>query len=287
MEVDASCGRAQMFLFGCTLTSRQQEFKVGVENDAAEQQLSLRGACLGAEAEDQLHLVEVEGLTYDAKTTQVPLVVLKPSVMPSMNLGGFEITPPVTFRLRSGSGPVHINGQHFVSEKDSEEEEEHNTSPVKQPANMSSRNRPALKKLKMDSDVDEEDEEDSEEDDDIKDGDEGDFRSRKSLGKLFEKNADKPNKKPVKNKSSTRSLGSAVKHQLHTPGKDKPQAGSSNSLSLTEIKSKLSTAAKEGKPLPKTEQRFENFLKSSFKITDKQVVKDLWSFLKMQKIQMK
>ncbi|KAF6715554.1 hypothetical protein FQA47_021092, partial [Oryzias melastigma] len=41
-------------------------------------------------------------------------------------------------------------------------------------------------------------------------------------------------------------------------------------LSLTEIKSKLSTAAKEGKPLPKTEQKFENFLKSSFKITDKQ-----------------
>lgn len=32
-----------------------------------------------------------------------------------MNLGGFEITPPVTFRLVSGSGPVHISGQHFVS----------------------------------------------------------------------------------------------------------------------------------------------------------------------------
>lgn len=31
-----------------------------------------------------------------------------------MSLGGFEITPPVTFRLQSGSGPVHISGQHFV-----------------------------------------------------------------------------------------------------------------------------------------------------------------------------
>lgn len=31
-------------------------------------------------------------------------------------LGGFEITPPVVFRLRSGSGPVHISGQHLVSE---------------------------------------------------------------------------------------------------------------------------------------------------------------------------
>uniref|UniRef100_A0A3B3BBQ0 Nucleophosmin n=1 Tax=Oryzias melastigma TaxID=30732 RepID=A0A3B3BBQ0_ORYME len=272
MEDDASgCGGAQMFLFGCTLTSCKQEFKVEVDNEDAEQQLSLKVVCLGAEAEDEFHMVEVEGLTYDAKITKVPLVVLKPSVMPSMNLGGFEITPPVTFRLRLGTGPVHISGQHFVSEKDSEEEEEHNTSPVKQPANMSSRNKPALKKLKMDSDEDEEDDEDNEEDDDIQYGDGGDFTSRKNMGKVFEKNADKPNKIPVKNKSSTRSLGSAVKHPLHTPGKDKPQAGPSNSLSLTEIKSKLSTAAKEGKPLPKTEQKFENFLKSSFKITDKQL----------------
>lgn len=33
-----------------------------------------------------------------------------------MSLGGFEIMPPVTFRLQAGSGPVHISGQHFVSE---------------------------------------------------------------------------------------------------------------------------------------------------------------------------
>lgn len=41
--------------------------------------------CLGAEAEDKFHVVEVEGLTYDAKTTKVPLVVLKPSVLPSVS----------------------------------------------------------------------------------------------------------------------------------------------------------------------------------------------------------
>lgn len=33
-----------------------------------------------------------------------------------MSLGGFEIMPPVTFRLQAGSGPVHISGQHFVRE---------------------------------------------------------------------------------------------------------------------------------------------------------------------------
>lgn len=106
---------------------------------------------MGAEAEDNFHMVEIEGLTYDGKSTKVPLAVLKPSIMPSvsahheefgfvkffkvpndllliavstfsppfpvqMSLGGFEIMPPVTFRLQAGSGPVHISGQHFIRE---------------------------------------------------------------------------------------------------------------------------------------------------------------------------
>lgn len=41
--------------------------------------------CLGAEAEDKFHMVEIEGLTYDGKTTKVPLVVLKPSILPSVS----------------------------------------------------------------------------------------------------------------------------------------------------------------------------------------------------------
>uniref|UniRef100_A0A3Q0SP61 Nucleophosmin n=1 Tax=Amphilophus citrinellus TaxID=61819 RepID=A0A3Q0SP61_AMPCI len=107
---------------GCTLKSDKREFKVDLDGDETEQQLSLKAVCLGAEAEDKFHMVEVEGLTYDGKTTKVPLAVLKPSVLPSMSLGGFEITPPVTFRLQSGSGPVHISGQHFISDDEDDDE---------------------------------------------------------------------------------------------------------------------------------------------------------------------
>uniref|UniRef100_A0A493SUK9 Nucleoplasmin core domain-containing protein n=1 Tax=Anas platyrhynchos platyrhynchos TaxID=8840 RepID=A0A493SUK9_ANAPP len=44
-------------------------------------------------------------------------------------LGGVELTPPVTFRLRAGSGPVYISGQHIslmpdLSWEEEEEEEE-------------------------------------------------------------------------------------------------------------------------------------------------------------------
>lgn len=42
--------------------------------------------CVGAEAEDQFHMVEIEGLTYDGKSTRVPLAVLRPSIMPSVSL---------------------------------------------------------------------------------------------------------------------------------------------------------------------------------------------------------
>ncbi|XP_065814797.1 nucleophosmin 1b [Labrus bergylta] len=292
MEDDISdSSRPQMYLFGCTLKSDKREFKVDVDDDDTEQQLSLKAVCLGAEAEDKFHMVEVEGLTYDGKATKVPLVALKPSVLPSMSLGGFEITPPVTFRLQSGSGPVHISGQHFVSVKDSDdEEEENNSSPVKRPASLMSGKKPLLKKLKMESDDDEEDSDDDDDDDEDDDSDENDVKPLKNVGKDAKKSLEsskKPNKTPVKqNGPAGKPSGSGIIPQMKTPapGKDKPQAGPSKSPSLTEIKSKLSTTAKEGKPLPKTEQKFENFVKSSFKISDKKVVKDLWSFVQTLKI---
>ncbi|KAK9518437.1 hypothetical protein VZT92_023743 [Zoarces viviparus] len=293
MEDDISdLSRPQMYLFGCTLKSDKREFKIDVDDDDTEQQLSLKAVCLGAEAEDKFHMVEIEGLTYDGKSTKVPLVVLKPSVLPSMSLGGFEITPPVTFRLQSGSGPVHISGQHFVSVKDSDdEEEENNSSPVKRPASLISSKKPPLKKLKMDSDDDEEDSDDD--DDDDEDDDENNVKPQKNAGKELKKlPAKKPNKTPVKqNGPAGKPSGSAAKPQIKAPapGRDKPQAGPSKapSLTLSEIKSKLSTAAKEGKPLPKTEQKFENYVRSSFKISDKKVVKDLWGFVQTLKIEKK
>ncbi|XP_044060741.1 nucleophosmin 1b isoform X2 [Siniperca chuatsi] len=302
MEDDSSdLSRPQIYLFGCTLKSDKREFRVDVQDDDTEQQLSLKAVCLGAEAEDKFHMVEVEGLTYDGKTTKVPLVVLKPSILPSMSLGGFEITPPVTFRLQSGSGPVHISGQHFVSVKDSEdEEEENNSSPVKRPASLMSGMKPPLKKLKMDSDNDEDDSDEDDDDDEDDDSDENDVKPQKNVGKELKKSPastpKKPNKTPVKqNGPAEKPSGSAVKQQIKliyffktpAPAKDKPQAGPSKSPSLPEIKSKLSTAAKEGKPLPKTEQKFENFVRSSFKISDKKVVKDLWSFVQTLKIEKK
>ncbi|XP_030622196.1 nucleophosmin 1b [Chanos chanos] len=290
--------RPQMFLFGCSLKADKKEFKVELDDDEADHQLSLKAVCLGAEAEDQFHTVEMEGTTYDGKTIKIPLAVLKPSVLPSLSLGGFEVTPPVSFRLRSGGGPVYISGQHFVSmkESDDEEEEENNSSPVKRPSNMVLKKAPLQKKLKMESDDDDEDdddEDDSEEDDDEDDDEEDDEddeeekTTQKSSVKPPTKTGEKnPKSADKQNGSSGKKEAPAGKIQTKTPveGKNKSGAGPSGKTpSLTEIKSRLAAAAKEGKALPKTEQKFENYAKSSWKITDKEVIKDLWNYLQTLK----
>ncbi|XP_056295060.1 nucleophosmin 1b [Pseudoliparis swirei] len=287
MEGDISdSSRPQMYFFGCTLKSDKREFKVEVDDDDTEHQLSLRAVCLGAEAEDKFHVVEMEGLTYDGKSTKVPLVVLKLSVLPSMSLGGFEITPPVTLRLKSGSGPIHISGQLFVSPKESvDDEEENNSSPVKRPAGPMLGKKPPLKKLKMESDDDDDDDEDDsdededdddEGDDEDEDSDKIDAKPQKNAGKELKKSFPEfpakkpPNKTPVK--------PAAGKPQTKTPAPPP---------SVAEVKSRLTALAKEGKPLPKTEQKFENYVKSSSKISDKKVVKDLWAFVQTLKIEKK
>ncbi|XP_029970450.1 nucleophosmin-like isoform X1 [Salarias fasciatus] len=286
----SALGRPQMYLFGCTLTSDKRESKVDVEDDDTEQQLSLKAVCLGADAEDKFHMVEVEGLTFDGKTTKVPLVALRPSVLPSMTLGGFEITPPVTFRLQAGSGPVHISGQHFVSVKESDdEEEENNTSPVKRPSSLMSGKKLPMKKLKMESD---EEEDDSDDDDNDDDSNGNEAKPQKGSGKTLQRSSESSAKKsrqtPGKqNGPAGKPSGSAGQPQVKTPGPVKTKSPAGPSKSVSDVRLKLSAAAKEGKPLPKTEQKFENYVRSSFKISDKSVIKDLWSFVQTLKTEKK
>uniref|UniRef100_A0A8B9Y5T1 Nucleophosmin n=1 Tax=Bos mutus grunniens TaxID=30521 RepID=A0A8B9Y5T1_BOSMU len=124
MDMDMSPLRPQNYLFGCELKAdRDYHFKV--DNDENEHQLSLRTVSLGAGAKDELHIVEAEAMNYEGSPIKVTLATLKMSVQPTVSLGGFEITPPVVLRLKCGSGPVHISGQHLVAvEEDAESEEE-------------------------------------------------------------------------------------------------------------------------------------------------------------------
>ncbi|XP_023697695.1 nucleophosmin 1b isoform X2 [Paramormyrops kingsleyae] len=302
-DSSADVFRPQMYLFGCELKSDKKEYKIEADDDdETEHQLSLKTVCLGAQAEDRFNMVEMEGMTFDGKMSKVQLAVLKPSVLPSLNLGGFEVTPPVTFRLKSGPGPVYISGQHFVSVKESddeededEEEEENNTSPMKRPS--SSGKVPMPKKIKLDDDEDEDDDDDDDdEDDDDDDDDDDDEEDEIPQKKLKNTSVKTPNtgaeaqgkkakaaSKP--NGSPDRSAGPAGKPQAKSPkgGKENPAGGTPKTPSVSDVKNKLTTDVKEGKPLPKTEQKFENFARSCFKISDKNVIKELWTFVQTLK----
>lgn len=118
-------------------------------------------ACVDPNTKDELHMVEMEGQDAEGQKIKAVLVSLKPSTLPSVSnpelvfpfmsssiqtvvrswfwsgfqipgchgvvcalqvcLGGFTITPPAVFRLKAGSGPVHVSGQHLVSKYLSQE----------------------------------------------------------------------------------------------------------------------------------------------------------------------
>ncbi|XP_041118874.1 nucleophosmin 1b isoform X2 [Polyodon spathula] len=262
--------RPQVYLFGCELKPEKKEYKFDVVDEEAEHQLCLKSICLGAEAVDEFHTVEIEGLNYEGAMTKVQLAVLKPSVIPSISLGGFEITPPVTFRLKSGSGPVFISGQHFISAQEEEddgeedeEEEENNTSPVKRLSDTPSNSLPVPKKLKFDKEVEDEDEE---EDDDDEDDDDDEYDDDEEE----EKEKGSPPKTPQK-----------------TPCEKKEKSGATTSLSVNEIKDKLKTMVSKGHALPKSQLKFANFAKYTFKIVDQKVAEELWNHLQKLKAEKK
>ncbi|XP_069492278.1 nucleophosmin-like [Ambystoma mexicanum] len=107
--------RTHSFLFGCVLDgiSRKVSFPGGSDN--LREQLTLRTASLGLGAPDVLHVLEVLGESQEGSVVRVPVATLRPSVLTSVYLGGLELTPPVTFWLTAGTGPLYISGQHLVA----------------------------------------------------------------------------------------------------------------------------------------------------------------------------
>ncbi|XP_062959353.1 nucleoplasmin-3 isoform X2 [Cynocephalus volans] len=108
------------FFFGCELSghTRSYTFKVEEEDDA-EHVLALTMLCLTEGAKDECNVVEVVARNHDHQEIAVPVANLKLSCQPMLQ-------PPVTFRLKSGSGPVRITGRHqivTISNDVSEEEE--------------------------------------------------------------------------------------------------------------------------------------------------------------------
>ncbi|XP_066095141.1 nucleoplasmin-3 [Saccopteryx bilineata] len=119
------------FFFGCELSGHTRSFTFKVEEeDDAEHVLALTMLCLTEGAKDECNVVEVVARNHDQQEIAVPVANLKLSCQPMLSLDDFQLQPPVTFRLKSGSGPVRITGRHQivtvnndVSEEEESEEE--------------------------------------------------------------------------------------------------------------------------------------------------------------------
>lgn len=280
----------QTFLYGCMLEAGK-EVVFNPEDDDFEHQLDLRMACVDSNTKDELHMVEVEGQDTEGQKIKAVLVSLKPSTLPSVCLGGFTITPPAVFRLKAGSGPIHISGQHLVmmeadqsfDEDDDDDEEEEEEEDVR-----TSKKRPASspaaksqKKMKMDmEDDDDDDDEDDDEDDEEDDEDEEESEEEESPVKA--KPTPTKQRAPAQNGKSPKPNTPAKKQEKTPKGKgDKspktpptPKAG----LTLPEAKAKMLEAVKKGITLPKIQPKFENFLKNGYRITDAKDIAELWKW---------
>uniref|UniRef100_A0A8C7DVZ4 Alkylated DNA repair protein AlkB homologue 8 N-terminal domain-containing protein n=1 Tax=Naja naja TaxID=35670 RepID=A0A8C7DVZ4_NAJNA len=73
-----------------------------------------RWICLGENAKDEFHVVEIVPPKSSIISTPVHIATLKLSILPMVT--GLDLTPPITFRLKSGSGPVYLAGQHVTED---------------------------------------------------------------------------------------------------------------------------------------------------------------------------
>ncbi|XP_060941427.1 nucleophosmin 1a isoform X1 [Limanda limanda] len=275
----------QTFLYGCVLEAGK-EVLFNPEDDDFEHQLDLRMACVDPATKDVLHMVEVEGQDAEGQKIKAALVSLKPSTLPSVCLGGFTITPPAVFRLKAGSGPIHISGQHLVmmeseqsfdEDDDLEEEEEEEEVPTSKKRPASSPAVKSQKKTKME--IEEEDDDDEDDDDD---DDEDDDESEEEESPVKAKPAPSKKKAPAQNGKSPKPTP-AKKQQDKTPkgkGARSPKTPTTPKVILTvpEIKAKIMEAVSKGVTLPKAQPKFENFVKHGYRVSEAKDVADLWKW---------
>nr|XP_046173937.1 nucleophosmin-like isoform X3 [Oncorhynchus gorbuscha] len=266
----------QTFLYGCELKSGK-DVVFNPEEDDFEHQLDLRMVCVDPSTKDELHVVEVEGQDAEGEKVKAVLAALRPSTLPSVCLSGFAITSPAVFRLKAGSGPIHISGQHLVMmggdqtfDEDDDEEEGVQT-PKKRAASV-----PALKsqkKMKMD-DYEEDDDDD---DDEESEAEETPVKVKKTPSKpqTPAQNGKGPKANTPAGKQSNMpgdKNGQTPKATPKTPQTSKPV------LTIPELKAKMKATMEKGVNLPKLQPKFESFVKNSFRVTDTKAMAELWKW---------
>ncbi|XP_025059245.1 nucleoplasmin-2 isoform X1 [Alligator sinensis] len=155
---DSKSEKPISLIWGCELSAENTTCTFKMPDDwAYEQQLALRMICVGEKTNDELNIIEIIPPEDSQDPSPVVLAALKPSVLPMAPMVGVELTPPVTFRLRAGSGPVYITGQHinlvpddsWMEEEEEEEEEYEEESFQEESPQKATKRQPSSKKASV------------------------------------------------------------------------------------------------------------------------------------------
>lgn len=286
--------------WGCRLdgTNKVFEWKYPEEEEDEELQhkLFISQATLAAKANDKernVIEVEVEDQEGSRKYTIASLKLgLNETI--GLNLG---FTSSVKFKLASGSGPVDLVGAHLIgSDEHCDEECEEMHSEIQDdstlqeiPNGMNKKSlmgnmQKVMGSKSMDSDQesdfesDEESDVDDEDDhqDDEEDSDEEESEESESV------EMETPPSKKIKNsgvgKSKKMKEEKENKSQTKVPSAKEKKSKSEYNLDM------VKKAISRQKTLPKTHEKFENYLRANMKITDKKVIKDAWSWYQKTKL---
>ncbi|KAI5943375.1 Nucleoplasmin-2 [Manis javanica] len=100
---------------GCELTQEKRTCTLRPQEGKQGCKLMLSTICLGEKAKEGMNLVEIlpPANQEDKKSKPITTASLQASVLPMAVTMGFEISPPVTFQLQAGSGPVVLSGQEY------------------------------------------------------------------------------------------------------------------------------------------------------------------------------
>ncbi|XP_046303624.1 nucleoplasmin-2 isoform X1 [Marmota monax] len=129
-SISSTAEKAKTLLWGGELNLERRSCTFRPQAERKENcRLLLNAICLGEKAKDEVNRVEIVPPTNqeDKKTQPITIASLKASVLPMVTMTGVEFSPPVTFHLRAGSGPVFLSGQECYETSDlpwEEEEEE-------------------------------------------------------------------------------------------------------------------------------------------------------------------
>ncbi|XP_018888018.1 nucleoplasmin-2 isoform X2 [Gorilla gorilla gorilla] len=148
-------------LWGCELSQERRTWTFRPQLEGKQScRLLLHTICLGEKAKEEMHRVEIlpPANQEDKKMQPVTIASLQASVLPMVSMVGVQLSPPVTFQLRAGSGPVFLSGQERYEasdltweeqeEEEGEEEEEEEEDDEDEDADVSLEEESPVKQVK-------------------------------------------------------------------------------------------------------------------------------------------